>query len=34
MMALPYLATINNLSQEITKTASQTMKVTYELTEE
>lgn len=34
MLALPYLATINNLQQEITKTASQTMKITYELTEE
>lgn len=34
MLALPYLATINNLPQEITKTANQTMKITYELTEE
>lgn len=29
-----YLATINNLQTEVTKTAAQTMKVTYTLTEE
>ena len=31
--ASPYLATINNLNNTITKTAAQTMKVTYTLTE-
>ena len=34
ILATPYLATINNLSSEVTKTASQTMKITYDLTEE
>ena len=34
ILATPYLATINNLDSEITKTASQTMKITYDLTEE
>lgn len=29
-----YLATINNLSEEIVKTSEQTMKITYEITEE
>jgi len=28
----PYLATINNLSEPVTKTASKTMKITYTLT--
>lgn len=30
----PYLASVNNLSQMLTKTAEQTMKITYEVTEE
>ncbi len=29
----PYLATINNLASAVTKTAAQTMKITYEITE-
>ena len=29
----PYLASINNLSQAVVKTASKTMKITYTLTE-
>ena len=29
----PYLATINNLSSSVTKTAAQTMKITYTITE-
>ena len=31
-LARPYLATINNLSQVVTKTAQKTMKITYTLT--
>lgn len=30
---MPYLATINNLASAVTKTAAQTMKITYEITE-
>lgn len=30
----PYLATINNLSSPVIKTADKTMKITYTITEE
>ena len=30
----PYLASINNLSQTVEKTAEKTMKITYTLTQE
>lgn len=33
-LLMPYLATINNLAQPITKTVDKTMKITYTLTEE
>ncbi|MGN0684035.1 MAG: hypothetical protein ACI4JY_10205, partial [Oscillospiraceae bacterium] len=31
--ALPLLCTVNNLSKEVIKTSSQTMKITYEITQ-
>lgn len=33
-LLMPYLATINNLAQPITKTVDKTMKIIYTLTEE
>ena len=33
LIILRYLATINNLSEPVVKTASKTMKVTYTITE-